>query len=56
MNHVEINPETIWQKVRKWPSAVLVEFALRIQAEIQARASRHRKDLPRNKNHNPEQK
>jgi len=54
--HVDINPETTWSKVKKWPSAVLAEFALRIQEELHKRAVHRKETLSRNKGGNPEQK
>jgi len=53
--HVDINPETTWARIKKWPSAVLAEFALRIQAELRKRAEACRA-LPRNEGDHPEQK
>jgi hypothetical protein len=54
--HVEINLETTWARVKKWPSAVLAEFAIRIQAELHDRAEARKENLPRDKGYNPEQK
>jgi len=54
--HVAVNPETTWARVKKWPSAVLAEFAIRIQAELHERASHRKEDVSGNKGGNPEQK
>jgi hypothetical protein len=54
--HVEINPETTWARVKKWPSAVLAELAIRIQAELRDRAEARKENLSGDKGYNPEQK
>jgi hypothetical protein len=50
---VEVDQESVWQKVREWPSASLAELAIRIHNNLHTR-SEH--SLRRAQAEHPEQK
>jgi len=39
-----ISPESLWHKIKKWPSAILAEIAIRIQEELKARVARRKQN------------
>ncbi len=49
-----VSPETTWQKIKDWPSAVLAEFSIRIQEEIKVRATHQREAEEKKKPPQPE--
>jgi hypothetical protein len=53
VGNVPVDKETIWQEVRRYPSAGLAEFALRIHNELHRRATAD--DLRRAEGQHPEQ-
>jgi hypothetical protein len=50
---VEVDQESVWQKVRDWPSASLAELAIRIHNNLHARSQQ---GLRRAQAEHPEQK
>ena len=48
-----VSPETTWQKIKDWPSAVLAEFSIRIQEEIKTRAAQQREAEEKKKAETP---
>jgi hypothetical protein len=48
-----VSPETTWQKIKDWPSAVLAEFAIRIQEEIKTRATQQREAEEKKRSETP---